>query len=136
MIDGEALVRREAGVSNWRRAHACFGRTPSVSASERLTLASARRSDIAASCCVRRLDIVLSERPRPELGDVRLTGARRLLVCGMAAAASGGMGGGNERRDTDADCAAEGMRARPRIELPAVLLTDSPREDEDDGSEL
>ena len=41
---------------------ACSGRTPSVSASERLTLASARPSDSAASSGARRLEVVRGER--------------------------------------------------------------------------
>jgi hypothetical protein len=47
---------------HWRRAHARSGRAPSVSASERFALASARRSDSAASSGARRLVVVRSGR--------------------------------------------------------------------------
>jgi hypothetical protein len=52
--------------------HARLGRTPSVSASEWLTLASARRSVSAASCGARRVDVVHCERERDASRDDRI----------------------------------------------------------------
>jgi hypothetical protein len=82
----------------------CSGRTPSVSASEWLTLASARRSVSAASCGARRVDVVQGRRVAVASPDACFFAGKR--ASGAPAVSPSSSDGPSIRRTRGTRCAS------------------------------